>query len=149
MSQDTHDSHSHHITPPSTYLKVFVLLVIGMAATIGWALFAAKLPQSQELTFLNNIIAMGIAVGKATLVIAFFMGVKYSSKLVRFYALLGFAWVGFIGFTFCDYATRAWEPVPGWEKHEVSYPTQVILPARPESGATVPHQQLQHSPRQP
>ncbi len=149
MSHDNHDSHSHHITPLSTYFKVFGLLLLGMFLTVAWARFALTLPQSPLLTFTNNIIAMTIAIAKAALVIAFFMGVKYSTKLVRFYALLGFAWVGWIGLTFCDYASRHWEPVPGWDTNpRVSFPTQANLP-KPDVKANVPRQLQQEPPKQP
>lgn len=149
MSHNSHDSHSHHITPPLTYVKVFICLVVGMGLTIWWAQFARDhLPKEPWVSFLNNIVAMTIAVAKASLVIMYFMGVKYSTKLIRFYALLGFAWVGWIGLAFCDYATRAWEPVPGWEGREtVGYPTQMKVPT--SNKTDVPKQLMQHSPYQP
>ena len=43
-------------------------------------------------TLTNNIIAVSIACTKAILVIAIFMGVKYSSNLVKLFAIGGFVW---------------------------------------------------------
>src|SRR5438445_11039 len=77
-------SHEHPITPVSTYLKTYVVLVILMALTVG----AALVPMGA----LNNVVAMLIAVVKATCVILFFMQVKYGTKLTWFWAALGFVW---------------------------------------------------------
>lgn len=112
-------AHSHHITPVSKLVGVFITLTVLMLATIFWAEFAATLPPSTATSILNNIIAMGIACGKAFLVIQIFMGVKWASNLVKTYVILGFAWASLMTFVFIDYTTRRSEPVKGWSDHGV------------------------------
>jgi cytochrome c oxidase subunit 4 len=64
----------------------------------------------------NNLIAMTIACAKAGLVVGFFMHVKFSSQLIKFWAILGFVWFLLMFITFGDYATRKQEHIQGWEK---------------------------------
>jgi len=94
-----------HTLPISLYAKNFVALFVLMVATIVVA-------QIDLGTFTNNIIAMGIAVTKATLVILFFMGVKYTTRLVQIWAMAGFVWMLLMMITYGDYLTR--QPVEGW-----------------------------------
>lgn len=95
---------------------LFLLMVL--------TIVAAKLPYWLDLegfrnspigSWVNNLIALGIAGVKALLVINIFMGVKFSSKLTRMFVIGGFAWVTLMWLLFADYATRQWEPVNGWE----------------------------------
>ena len=67
-----------------------------------------------DLGVLNNPIAMAIAVVKATLVVLFFMQVKYSSRLTWLWAGLGFVWLIFLFSTIGDYLTRFLIPSGGW-----------------------------------
>jgi len=64
---------SVHISPVRTYLTIFAALMILTALTV-WAAF-------QDFGALSDVVAMAIAVTKATLVVLFFMHVKYSSRL--------------------------------------------------------------------
>lgn len=107
MTHDTaHTEHSHHVTPPSVYWKVYVLLVIGMLATV----LASKVNMGP----LNNLVAMVIAITKATLVVLFFMQVKYGTRLIWLWAGLGFIWFLLLFITLQDYLSRGWIKVPGW-----------------------------------
>src|SRR6185436_11108353 len=90
-----HEHHEHHVTPVSTYIKTYLILVVFMALTVG----ASYVP----LGPLNNVVAMIIALVKATLVVLFFMQVKYGTKLTWFWALLGFVWFLFLFITLQDY----------------------------------------------
>jgi cytochrome c oxidase subunit 4 len=57
----------------------------------------------------NPIVALFIACVKASLVVLFFMHVKYSSKLTKLTVFAGlFTFVVLIALTLSDYATRAW-----------------------------------------
>jgi cytochrome c oxidase subunit 4 len=57
---------------------------------------------------------MGIAVVKASLVILFFMHVKYASRLTGVVLLSGVFWLAImVGLTFVDYASRGWLGVAG------------------------------------
>jgi cytochrome c oxidase subunit IV len=110
MSMDhTHDqAHEHHVTPVSVYLKTFGALVVFMILTIAVSRW--------DLGALNNVVAMVIAVTKATLVVLFFMGVKYNTRLTWLWAGLGFVWFLLLFGILSDYFTREWLPNPGWEQ---------------------------------
>ena len=62
--------------PISIYVTVFGTLMVLTAVTVAVAFM--------NLGSLNFPVAIGIAITKATLVILFFMHVKYSSKLTKF-----------------------------------------------------------------
>ena len=66
-------SNEHHIVPLSTYYLIFFALLVGTAVT-WWV-------ATIDLGAMNNVIMLAIAVTKATLVVLFFMHVKYGSKL--------------------------------------------------------------------
>jgi cytochrome c oxidase subunit 4 len=61
----------------------------------------------------NKVVALGIASIKATLVILYFMHVKYSSSLTKLVVVVGFFFlIVLLGLTMTDYASRAWLPMP-------------------------------------
>lgn len=103
-------AHSHHVIPQTTLAMVFMALIGLMVATILAAFMLPGVP-----TFWMNVIALVIATVKASLVVTIFMGVGYSTKLVRLYALGGFAWFFLMFIMLADYTTRPTEPVVGWE----------------------------------
>ena len=62
----------------------------------------------------NTLVALAIAFMKASLVILFFMHVRYSSHLTRVFVLAGILWLGILLFgTMNDFVTRGWLNVPG------------------------------------
>ena len=64
---------------------------------------------------MNIPIALAIAVTKATLVVLFFMGVKYGTKLTMLWASVGFIWFLLMFGTLGDYVSRNWIHLPqGW-----------------------------------
>ncbi|KAA6457636.1 oxidase [Acidobacteria bacterium AB60] len=96
----THDDHLH-IVPPRTYIIVGTILLIFTALTV-WASYL-------ELGVFNPVIALFIACVKATVVVLFFMHVKYSSKLTKLTVGAGvFTFLTLIAMTLADYFTRAW-----------------------------------------
>ena len=98
---------SGHISPQSTYYAVFGALMLGTALTVAAAFVDFPLQ-------LNFPIAMAIAVTKATLVILFFMHVKYGSKLTKLIVGTAFFFLGILlTLTFSDYFTRGWYTAPG------------------------------------
>lgn len=111
-----HADHGHHITSQGTLAATFGMLFLLMAATIGAAKFMPEPIHSN--TALMNVIAITIAVVKAILVISIFMGVKYTTKLVKLYAIGGFVWFALMFITMADYWSRPWEPVKGWESYD-------------------------------
>ncbi|MDE3171067.1 MAG: cytochrome C oxidase subunit IV family protein [Acidobacteriota bacterium] len=107
-SQDPAHGHQQveeHIVPVSTYLSIFVALLIATALTT-WIAF-------QDLGNWNVVVALTIAVCKATLVVLFFMHVKYNKGLTRVVLIGALFWLGImITFTLSDELTRHWEIYP-------------------------------------
>ena len=92
---------SNHVVPIKIYLLVFAALMIGTAATVGVA--------SIDLGGLNIVVALSIAVIKATLVALFFMHLRYSNHLNWVFAGAAILWlVILIGLTMSDFLTRTW-----------------------------------------
>lgn len=94
----SHDS-GHHIVPVSTYFLVFFALIVLTVITVYAAFF--------DFGALNIVVALGVATVKASLVVFFFMHIKYGPKLnalVLFSAI--FMLVTLLAFLMSDYATR-------------------------------------------
>jgi cytochrome c oxidase subunit 4 len=81
---EAHGAHPH-IVPVSTYLLVFGALMVLTGITV----FVATIDFGE----LNTIVALGIAITKATLVVLFFMHVKYSPVLTKIVVVASFAWL--------------------------------------------------------
>ena len=99
---------AHHVTPVRTYVYVFLALLVGTGLTV----LAAKF----DFGALNNLIAMGIAITKALLVLYFFMELRQSTRMTALTATAGFFWLVLMITTFMmDYWTRmaVFLPVPG------------------------------------
>jgi cytochrome c oxidase subunit 4 len=93
---------SEHIVPLRVYFTIFLALMAGTALTV-WAGLQDFPGQ------LNVIIAMTIAVLKATLVVLYFMHMRYSSKLIWVVFASALFWLAILfAFTFSDYWTRNW-----------------------------------------
>lgn len=91
---------SEHIVPVRVYVTIFLALLVGTALTVIAAFY--DFPWQ-----LNTIIALTIACAKATLVVLYFMHVRYSSRLVWVIVASALFWVGILfALTFSDYATR-------------------------------------------
>ena len=103
----THTSESpHHIVPVKVYVAVWLALVVGTILTWQVALI--------DLGRLNVVVALTIAVCKASLVVLFFMHVKYSPKLTKLVVICGVFWLGILlTITESDLLTRTWMGVPG------------------------------------
>jgi cytochrome c oxidase subunit 4 len=99
--QAQHEEHQHHIVSPIVYVVILFALLIGTALTV-WASFI-------DLGPWNPVVALAIATSKAMLVVLFFMGVKYSTKLTKLTVISGiFIFLGLISMTLADYMSRAW-----------------------------------------
>ena len=97
---------SDHIVPLKVYFAIFAALMVLTASTV-WAAFV-------DLGALNTFVALGIAIIKATLVILFFMHVKYSSKLTWLVVASGFVFLAILlAFTMSDIVSRGWLGTPG------------------------------------
>jgi cytochrome c oxidase subunit 4 len=92
---------TEHIVPVRIYLTIFAVLLVMTAATTAIS--------SVDLGPWNSVVALGIAVFKATLVVLFFMHAKYSSRLTHMVILAGLFWIALLLLvTFSDFASRGW-----------------------------------------
>jgi cytochrome c oxidase subunit 4 len=90
---------SEHIVSRKIYFAIFGALMVLTVITV--------LVARVDLGALNNIVALTIAVIKATLVVLYFMHVRYSSRLTWVFVLAGLFWLGIlIALTLSDYLTR-------------------------------------------
>jgi cytochrome c oxidase subunit 4 len=98
--------HGHPIVPVRTYVLVFVGLVI-----LTWVTYFAA---TFDFGWVNTPIALAIAFTKASLVVLFFMGLRYNTPLTKLTAVAGLFWLLIMfGITMSDYLTRPWLHVPG------------------------------------
>ena len=96
---------SEHIVPVKVYVTIFLVLLVGTALTVIAAFIDLKVEG------LNTIVAMTIAVAKATFVVLYFMHVRYSSRLIWVILAAAFFWMALLfAFTLADYFTRGWIP---------------------------------------
>ncbi len=84
----------------------FVALMLLLAATVAIA--------EVDLGRGNFVASTGIAATKMTLIMLFFMNLRYSKPLSRLVACAGFFWLAIMfGLAFSDYFTRGWMDVGG------------------------------------
>ena len=96
---------SEHIVHPRVYIGIFLILMVGTGLTVLAAFRDFPGP-------LNAIVALTIAVVKATFVVLYFMHVRYSSRLVWLVIAAGLFWLAIMfALTISDYSTRSWLPV--------------------------------------
>ena len=93
---------SGHVSSIKLYVTIFLTLMVLTAVTIVVAYV--------NLGPWNKVVALGIASFKATLVVLYFMHVRYSSKLTQVIVAAGILWLLImVAFMLTDYLTR-----PGW-----------------------------------
>jgi cytochrome c oxidase subunit 4 len=96
---------SSHIVPVRTYILVFVALECLTVATAALSRI--------DMGVANTVVALLIAVTKASIVALFFMHLKYSGHVVKLTAIMGiFFLVLLLGLTMNDYFTRSWTSAP-------------------------------------
>jgi cytochrome c oxidase subunit IV len=97
----TENSQSQHVVPVKVYVAVFVTLLVMTAATTAIS--------GIDLGPWNTVVALGIAVFKASLVVLFFMHARYSPRLTHMVILAGLFWLALLLLiTFSDFASRGW-----------------------------------------
>jgi cytochrome c oxidase subunit 4 len=90
---------SAHVVPVRTYLLVFASLMVLTFVTVAASRY--------DFGPGNTIVALAIAVLKASLVVLFFMHVKYSSRLIQLLVAAAFLWLALlISGALTDYVTR-------------------------------------------
>ncbi len=93
---------SEHIVSLKVYFMIFLALMVGTALTVWAGLQDFPDP-------MNVIVALTIACVKATLVVLYFMHVRYSSRLIWVVFAAALFWLGILfALTFGDYWTRGW-----------------------------------------
>ena len=99
MSANHQEEHEEHIVPPGVYIAVFLVLLVGTALTI-WVAF-------HDWGAWNNPIALTIATIKASLVVLYFMHLRYSPKLTTLVLAVTLSMMlVLMGITSADYLTR-------------------------------------------
>ena len=95
---------SEHVVPPKVYFKVFAALLVLTATTTAVSFL--------DLGPWNTVVALAIAFLKATLVVLFFMHVKYSPRLTQIVIAGGLFWLAILlALTLSDFLSRGWLPV--------------------------------------
>ena len=99
--------HSHgHIAPVKMYVAIFLALMAGTLITVAVAYV--------DLGFFNTAVALGIAVTKASLVVLYFMHVRWASRLTWVIAIGSIFWlILMFAIAMTDYLSRGWMGVPG------------------------------------
>ena len=99
---------SEHVASLKNYLLIFAALMVLTAVTIMVAFL--------DVGFLNTVVALGIASVKATLVVLYFMHLRYGGPLNKLFWVAGLLWLAILlSFTMSDYLTRQWMDQPrGW-----------------------------------
>ena len=89
------------IVEPKTYLIVWLSVMLGFGLSLGLS--------QVNIGFFGIAVPIVIAFAQAILVILYFMHVRYSTRLVWLFSLMGFYWLGVIfvlGLN--DYLSRGW-----------------------------------------
>jgi cytochrome c oxidase subunit IV len=96
---------SGHVSPLRIYYSIFGALMVLTAITVAVAFV--------NLGQWNFPVAISIAILKATLVILFFMHVKYNSRLTKLFIASGFFFLLILfTLTLTDYVSRGWSLTP-------------------------------------
>ena len=101
---------SDHVVPLRVYFAVFTALLV-----LTWLTVFAARHELGSVTVLgaalplNLLVALAVAVTKATLVVLYFMHVRYGTPLVGVVVAAAVLWLGILLLlTFGDYWTRGW-----------------------------------------
>jgi len=107
---------SEHVLPKKLYFAVFAALTVLTAITTAVAFI--------DLGPFNTVVALVIAVFKASLVVLFFMHLKYQTGMTRVVILAALLWLAvLIGITMSDVFTRHWtQRGSPWERSSVLSP---------------------------
>lgn len=91
---------SERVISERAYYAVFAALLVLTVTTYG----AARV----DLGHWNTPVGLGIAAGKAALIVIYFMHARYSTRLTRVVIVAGLFWLGILlVLTLSDYLTRA------------------------------------------
>jgi cytochrome c oxidase subunit IV len=117
---------TEHIAPRKLYFAVFIALLCLTALTTGVAYI--------DLGPWNTVAALAIAFCKASLVVLFFMHLKWGSGVMKVVAVAAIVWLSIlIVLTNVDNHTRDWIPAP-----KGLQTSMVMRPQTPPVAAPVP-----------
>jgi cytochrome c oxidase subunit 4 len=104
--QEQHEDEYTHVVPASLYVGIWATLMVFTLITV--------LASFAELGVFNIVVALLIATIKGTLVVLFFMHLRYSPKLTMA-AVIASVFFLFIMFalTMTDYLSRGWATFAG------------------------------------
>jgi len=130
-----HDAEAHEHGGPSVYAKTLVALLILTGVTIGASYI--------DLGSGNVVVALIIATIKASLVVLFFMHLRWDKPVYGIVAMAGFLFLGiFLMFSLMDQDTRNYYLPQNLHRTEVpltpgTAPAAMteILPETPDAGA--------------
>ena len=110
-----------HVVAAKLYFGIFASLLLLTALTTGVAFI--------DMGEWNTIVALIIAVCKATLVALFFMHLFWSTNAMRVVLLSAMLWLAIlICLTTMDFSSRDWIPIPrGWSESALRLP---IVPGK-------------------
>lgn len=98
---------NHHEPQPVTGDRLLLAVWLGLALLTGATIAVSRL----DLGFGNVAAALGLATLKASLVVFFFMRLKYERRLFKVLLFLALVTLAiFVGLTFLDLAFRPPEP---------------------------------------
>ena len=98
-TEDPHDLHPHHVTPPRVFLNVLATLLALTVVTVAVS--------RVDMGSMNLFVAMGIAAVKAALVLTFFMHLKYDTTMNNIIIVSSFLFLSLLFlFTLGDLSTR-------------------------------------------
>ncbi len=96
---------TQHVVSPKVYLLVFLALIVLTVTTVAVA--------SIDLGPMNTVAALAIAAIKGSLVVLFFMHMKYSKPLIGLVVFASVLWLAIlISLTLADFMSRGWIPAP-------------------------------------
>ena len=101
-----HESHgAAHVSPVSLYVTIFLALMVLTGVTVAAAFV--------NLGQFNFLVAMIIACFKASLVIWYFMHVKYQSRLTKLTVATGLFFLAILlSMMLIDYSSKGFTPMP-------------------------------------
>ena len=105
--QPTGEPHAgHHVVSWRVYLAVFAALAVLTVVTVA--------VNGHDFGPLNLVVALGIAITKASLVVLYFMHARYSPRLTGVVIAASLAFFVILVFlTFTDYYSRPWPLTTG------------------------------------
>ncbi len=120
MKHDDHASH-HVIVPVKTYAAVFLSLLFLTFITVWIAQF--------DFGSWNLLVALSVALVKATLVVMIFMGLKWNKSFDRFafFACLIFLFIFFL-LVFVDIPLRGYRGVEESQQINIQSPVKPMAP---------------------